>query len=382
MKKLFAAYVWATVLGAAAVVWGDEPSRLPIAQHQKFATQAKKALVIEFFADWCAPCKVFEKEVLPAPAVVDMLRRVHFVRYDAGADFGKQVAAGLHVRGYPTFVALRHNGEQAGMLEGAPTQAEFLRWIAQVAPDAETEEALFERLKRDPTDAEAMLLLGFRAQKRGEFDAAAGHFERVLRLHNAHPAIASQADWALRKLRLAWLLPRQELLARVALFPDTDETDVALLALLRKGSFPTDKEAHRVLSIYLDHALKKQKPEQLNRLVYRLLRARAFEAAERVARHLLGLEPTSPLYLDTLAEVQHLRGNRKEALRLSDQALSAARALGDKQLRENLQRNRQRFQSTDKKPPQETAEDDVEPWPWETSQLGPKSRPGIENLHS
>jgi protein-disulfide isomerase-like protein with CxxC motif len=67
--------------------------------------------------------------VLPLQSVRTALTRVHFVRFDAETEVGKEAARALHVEGYPTFVAIRTDGEIASVLEGAQTEAAFVRWL-------------------------------------------------------------------------------------------------------------------------------------------------------------------------------------------------------------------------------------------------------------
>ena len=62
--------------------------------------------------------------------------------------------------------------------------------------------------------------------------------------------------------------------------------------------------------------------EALNYAVYECLRAAAYEAAEKAARRLVEIDGNSPFYLDTLAEVMHLRGERAQAVQLSQKALA------------------------------------------------------------
>ena len=111
-------------------------------------------------------------------------------------------------------------------------------------------------------------------------------------------------------------------------------------ALLRLGT--PDAATLAVIGRYLDGVLTPSSTERINQLVYRLLRAQAFAEADRAARYLLSLYPKSPYYLDTLAEVFHLRGEPKEALRLSSQALASAPVKDSEPLRQSLSANHAR----------------------------------------
>ena len=134
-------------------------------------------------------------------------------------------------------------------------------------------------------------------------------------------------------------------------------------ALLRLG--PLDAAGKAAMARYLDGLLRPESAERANQLIYRLLRAQAFAEAERSARYLLSLDGKSPYYLDTLAEVFHLRGEPKEALKLSAQALASPQVKESESLRQSLSQNRARFERSRREPPAELLVPDDELQPWE-----------------
>ena len=317
------------------------PSRESLTAAKKRASEAKQILIVEFSAEWCSPCKQFERDVLPLQSVRTALTRVHFVRFDAETEVGKEAARALHVEGYPTFVAIRTDGEIASVLEGAQTEAAFVRWLRLSATDFEPSARLLERLKHNPSDGEAMLLWALRLRQRGELTEAASWLDRARQEKTAPAEVTARADWELRRLRLKLLLPRQQLVEHLQAHPTGPHADEAVRALLRLGPVTGDAASRAALGRYLDQLLQPASAERVNQLIYRLLRAEASAEAERAAKYLLSLDGKSPYYLDTLAEVFHLRGDAKEALRLSSQALASA-PKGSELLRQSLLQNHAR----------------------------------------
>lgn len=364
----------------------DTTQALPVLQAQ--AKTARRALVVDFGAAWCGPCQLFERDVLPQPVVRQALAQVVFAHYDAEHEPGKAAARALRIVGYPTFVALDQDGREISRIEGYQGAADFVGWLGRVAEDSEPSAALRARLAQQPSDAEALATLGRRAERAGDPDGAIGLLERAqAALSTTTPAnamaperraaLASGVDWDLRMVRLRKLLrdePRRALSEHLMQYPAGPSADKALRALSRLG--PADAKARQAFARYVEAHRAPAQSEALNQAVYHLLRADAYDEAEQAARHLLSLDGKSALYLDTLAEVMHLRGRRDEAVRISDESLRmlAAAPGGDpakldpkeaQQIRAALEKNRARFARGQHELPAELRGEPDELQPWE-----------------
>lgn len=332
------------------------------------ARAAHKALVVEVGASWCGPCKLLESQVLPHPTVQQALREVIFVRYDAEVGPGRAAARALSVHGYPTLIARAQDGTEIDRLQGVPGVSEMARWLGRVAAESEPTATLEARAQADKPDGRTLLTLASRYRRRGEPDRAQQALQRALQLATGKDeATAAQADYQLRLSHLRAVLrdePRKAMTAHLLRYPSGPESDQAFQSLSRLG--PADPEARLALGKYLDAHLSQR--DLVNQAIYACLRAGAYDEAERAARALLSAAPQSALYLDTLAEVLHLRGDQRAALRLSDEALAAAgrdREPGAAELRAELLRNQERFRRGHREPPPDFARESDEPFPWE-----------------
>lgn len=126
------------------VLWGEvtaQPtaSPPPIEEAIAAAAAAGAPLVVEIGATWCAPCRLFDRDVLPAASVRRALRRVHFVRYDVDTPVGEAAAARFETEGVPWFFVLGADGEvlvRHGGMTGR-TPAGRVAWFLELLATAE-----------------------------------------------------------------------------------------------------------------------------------------------------------------------------------------------------------------------------------------------------
>jgi thiol-disulfide isomerase/thioredoxin len=377
----------------AATPVAAKTERTPTLEEAKALSQRlKKTLVLEFSAKWCGPCKEFDRRVLPNPAVQRALSQVVYIHYDAEEQPGQPAARALAVIGYPTFMALGQDGRLIERLEGYRGAREFVDWLSRVSTDFESDDVIQVRLQRDPGDAEALLVRGRRqAQQRQDEAAEATLGKAVVAAQTERPgkpkndAVAAAADYELRIVRLRRMLreaPRKEMAEHLYAFPTSGSAEAAFHELVRRG--PADALTLRAVERYVGALIEstgaagkdKKADEQLlgnlNEAVYGCLRVQAYDAAERAARKLLAIDDKNPYYLDTLAEVLHLRGDRTQALALEGRALALVERQGDRDLRAVLLKNQARFSRAAHELPAELLQDEEELSPWERTTTADK----------
>src|SRR5262252_8909542 len=102
------------VLGGGSAAAADAGSEGPPALEQAIAASkgAGRPLILEFWTTWCKPCKLFEKQILEHPSVVEALRGVELVRYDAESGPGIAAAARYHVNAFPSVIVVDSDGTE------------------------------------------------------------------------------------------------------------------------------------------------------------------------------------------------------------------------------------------------------------------------------
>ena len=239
----------------------------PLEQALARARREDRAVVVEFRADWCGPCRVFEQHVLAHPWVRAQLRTRIFVSIDIDPAEGAAVARRYRVVAVPTFISLDPSGRElersSGILEVLTPQA-FI--------------AFFER-------AEARREVGRRSSDPRVARFAAGQVEEARRAPGT-PA----AGWAL---------------ARAAMLGHLSPAERSALFELHAGATTSER--------------------QLAFTIYAALAAGSPADATPVADRLVELEPMDSAALAAAAHAYLEVGRRRAAHRVWHRCMDGAR---------------------------------------------------------
>ncbi len=116
MKKLVVA---AFALGLSLPVLAQTDFRsISFQEAVNAARQEQKMVFIDFYTDWCGPCKKMARETFPQKKVGEYMNK-NFVCLKLNAEKeGKELAARFEVKAYPTFVILDANEKVLADLKG------------------------------------------------------------------------------------------------------------------------------------------------------------------------------------------------------------------------------------------------------------------------
>ena len=78
------------------------------------ARQQSLPVVLDFYADWCISCKIFERQVLPKPEVVEALKDFTTLRLDLTENSADQraILSKYNLFGPPAFIFFNKSGEE------------------------------------------------------------------------------------------------------------------------------------------------------------------------------------------------------------------------------------------------------------------------------
>lgn len=93
----------------------------------EIAEKEGKLVFIDFYATWCAPCKMMDKDVFPDKNIGKFFNK-NFISYkvDGEKGNGQNLAALYDVKAYPTLVWVDKNGRVMARTEGGTYHTELM----------------------------------------------------------------------------------------------------------------------------------------------------------------------------------------------------------------------------------------------------------------
>ncbi len=114
----------------SAALFSGTPLELNGANFDRHLQRSELPLLVDFWAEWCGPCKMMAPAF--AQAASQLEPRVRSGKVDTEAQ--QAIAARYNIRSIPTLILFR-GGQEVARRAGAMSASDIASWVAQALPD-------------------------------------------------------------------------------------------------------------------------------------------------------------------------------------------------------------------------------------------------------
>lgn len=322
MKRALVVLLLAVLMtpAAAEVKWASGP----FPEILKKAQTENKHIFIDFYAVWCGPCKLLEKNTYTDEKVVEFLNSIVAVKYDAEKGEGLELARKFKVKAYPTLILLDAKGTEIDRHLGYLDGETFLTTMKEYQNGIGTIGYFESELKKSPKDLAVHFKLGEKYTNIFNEEKAVLHLSKILELDPKNEG--GYTDKAVFNLGDLYYSTKKYDQAAVNFqtvidkYPHSEQHDYAyqMLARVYEKMGDTDK----CVATYKAFIGKNpDDPKTLNAFAWFCAsRKIAMDEAIPYAEKAVDLSDGEPGYMDTLAELYFAKGDYAKALEIEEAA--------------------------------------------------------------
>ena len=151
------------------------------------AKKAQKLVFVDFYATWCGPCKMMDRNVYSDSVVAKVAAGLVNRKVDAEKGEGIALAQKYRIEAYPTLVIVDATGAEVARETGYRPADRFVRFLDDARSGRGTIAGLEKMIAQGKGTPENRTALGEKYAAAGRFDDAREQFDRALALDPADP---------------------------------------------------------------------------------------------------------------------------------------------------------------------------------------------------
>jgi thioredoxin-like negative regulator of GroEL len=320
-----AVVVLAALLGEGGAAAAPAPETLkvhegPLDKALASAKESGRTVLVDFYADWCGPCKAMDEKVFKDPEVVAYCNQ-SYVLFRVDVDKNKELSERYGVTGIPCFVLIDAAGTELDRSVGFAAKDAFLPYLKDVKAGNHLK-GLRDQVAKAPEDAVLRAKLGVKLVKKQDPEGRE-HLDKAVALDakDAHPETI-EARYYLSLLEANEQQSPEPIAAFAKKYADSPSAAGAHRILLNVARQMQDEDAEAASLEFL----VKRAPEAgfRNDLAWFLAtHDRDLERALSLVDAALKEEPKVSAFLDTRAECLARLGRLDEAVETQKKAVAA-----------------------------------------------------------
>ena len=290
------------------------------------AKKEKKYVFIDFYATWCGPCKMMDRQVYTDSAMAKAAAKYVNRKVDAEKGEGINLAKRYGIAAYPTMVIVDAAGKEVNREQGFRPATHMVRFLDDTREGRGTIEGIEKQLAAGKDTYENRVALGEKYAQRGDHDQARAQFDKAIVLDPSDPGQRSSslllAIAGSERTSGAHAAAVQDYERFVTLYPNSPrsiEARSGLAVSLAESGRPDD-----ALATYKKIAVERPDDAQVQSSLARFSAALKIGMDDGLAAGKRAVELTQggAQAYDALAEIHAARGEWDEAVVAAEKALA------------------------------------------------------------
>ena len=168
-----------------------------------FSNQDNKIIMVDFYTDWCIPCKQIDSETFTNEEVINKIEKNFIpIKINAESKYGLPLFEKYKGTGYPMILFLDKNKNELDRLYGFYGPDSFIKKLNNVLSGQGTFTDLLTKYKLGDNSSSTIFELAKKYFSKGEYDDATLLFEEVIRNKDLSYNMFHESSYSLGMIKL------------------------------------------------------------------------------------------------------------------------------------------------------------------------------------